>query len=196
MRLTFSAVSFRGQAGTLLAAYGVVIAIVWQSFVGPARSALADRQVRLAALSSEAGRIRAGASGLREDEREVTALQESIARAIGAPAGRRDMPAVVQDLYELAAETGIRLTSVTPKPLVTNAQLTESAIEVGFSGGYRDLERFFSELAAARMLLLASDVHISSGSANTLLATCLVTAVTFIDDNEERSPLARAGGAK
>jgi Tfp pilus assembly protein PilO len=192
----FSALSFRGQTVAALAAYLVMTGVAWQFLIAPARSSRAERQARLAALSSEAARLRVSTSELRRLERDVTALQQSVAQVLGTPAGRGGMTAILQELYELAGAAGVRLISVTPKPPLTKAQLTESSLEIGLTGSYRDLARFFGELAEMRWLLLASDLHVSVGSAGTLLATCVITAVTFINSGDEPSPVVHTGGAK
>jgi len=192
----FRAQSFRGQAVVLLAAYMVMTGVAWRFLIGPARSTRAERQARLVALSLEATRLRASASEHRQVERDVTALQQSVAQAIGTPVSRGDAPAILQHLYELAAVAGVKVTSVTPKPVLTTPQLMESSLEVGLAGSYRDLTRFFSELAETRRLLLASDLHVSVGSAGRLLATCVITAVTVINAGDEPSPVVHTGGAK
>ena len=174
----------------------LIVLAAWQVLIGPAREALSTRTARVAMLRREVARAQATADRLALVEREVRALEISLARTTAVLPDEKDPQDVLRSLHELASQTTLDLSSFSPRPIVMKAQYAEWPIQIGLDGGYHDLARFFDLVATMPRLMAVSDLDIKTNtratSKNTITATCVAT--TFVFRKEIAAPA--AGGAK
>jgi type IV pilus assembly protein PilO len=183
----------------------VVVIGAWQLLLGPARADLATRHARLSVLQGEVARAQATVAKLATFEREVKALEISLAQTTAVLPDEKDPQDVLRNLHELASEAALDLSSFTPKAIVTKTQYSEWPIELGLQGGYHDLGRFFDRVGSMARLMSVADLRIKVNTKptpkNTITATCVATTFVFKKDIAPGTPgtLARAilpGGAQ
>ena len=182
--------SGRARWGALAAASALLVTLLWQGALAPARARLATGERQAAELATTLARARAGAAQLPQLERDGRALHASL-REAGTRAAGEDHPAIVlQRVHALAAASDLELTGFTPKPGVRRDLYVEWPIQLELEGGYHALGRFLDALSSMPAPISVGDLQVrakTGSSSVTISASC--TATIFVLTGAAGAPL-------
>jgi Tfp pilus assembly protein PilO len=183
MAKSFHQYSSRAQAIVFAVLSLGVMGAAWQVLIQPERAVVQTRKTRLAAVNADVAKATLVAQRLPAVQREVKALEAALVETTAVLADEKDVQVVLAGLYGLASESGLSMSSFTPKPIAEREQYTEWPIEVGLEGGYHDLARFFDRVASDPRLISVSNLQFRINSLPTrrglVLATCMATTFVF-----------------
>ena len=167
----------------LLTSAGLGLACVvtgWIAVIAPARTALAARQQRAAAVQTAAARARMTVAMRPQVERELRAFGTALNESATVMPNEFDQDALFRGVGELAAVFHLRVTRFAPKPPVTTPDYSEWPIDLAFEGTYPDVQRFFGRLATMRQLVSVTDFDVKAladpAPARSIAVRCTATA--------------------
>lgn len=183
MAKSFHQYSSRAQA----IVFGVlslgVMGAAWQVLIQPERAVVQTRRARLEKVQAEVAKATLVAQRLPAVQKEIAQLEAALVQTTAVLSDEKDVQVVLAGLYGLASESGLSMSSFTPKPIAEREQYTEWPIEVGLEGGYHDLARFFDRVASDPRLISVSNLQFRINSLPTrrglVLATCMATTFVF-----------------
>ena len=183
MAKSFHQYSSRAQA----IVFGVlslgVMGAAWQVLIQPERAVVQTRKARLATVNADVAKATLVAQRLPAVQKEIASLEAALVETTAVLSDEKDVQVVLAGLYGLASESGLSMSSFTPKPIAEREQYTEWPIEVGLEGGYHDLARFFDRVASDPRLISVSNLQFRINSLPTrrglVLATCMATTFVF-----------------
>ena len=164
----------------------VTLVAGWQVLISPEREELANRNARLDDIRGQLTAAELTAKKLVAVQKEIAAMEQSLRLTTAVLPDEKDPQDVLRSLHEMASDTSLALDTFTPKAIATKAEYAEWPIEVGFSGNFHDLGRFFDRVATASRLMSVSDLHIKTRPAGpgrgTIAASCVTTTFVFKKD--------------
>ncbi len=187
MAKSFHELSTKTQIAVFALLSALTAGAAWQVLIGPMRADLATRRARLADAQSDVARASSTALRLPALRKDIADLEHQLVASTAVLPDEKDAQDVLRQLHELASDSSLSIASFTPKVVTDKPQYSEWPIELGLTGGYHDLGRFFERIANLPLLISVSDLHLkakegSGKDAGSLVASCIATTFVFRKD--------------
>jgi hypothetical protein len=134
----------RAQIGIAIAAPLLVLVLGWMMVVGPQKSQAAKVADEIVSVQQQIEQAHVAARAASKPEPIRAA---DIFRLATAMPDSADMPGIILQLSQVAQESGIQFTSITPSPVPTHGTGYETMkIDLSFSGNFYGLSDFLYRL--------------------------------------------------
>jgi hypothetical protein len=174
-------VSRPAQIALVVVALVAVAALGYLTLISPKRAAASDAERETAAVEARIAEYRAATP---TQQAVVAAKAAEVFRLAKAMPDTTDMPGVMLELSEVAADTGIVFDSITPSGATAGTGYQAQPITVVFRGNFYNLQDFLYRL---RTLVAVRDGRLSARG-----RLFSVDTVTFSEDDEKAFPHVKA----
>lgn len=168
----------------------VIVALVWVAYYF---TSYKEKVLQLKELEGQFQQVQKEfeskkkiAADLPRFEAEVAQLRSELVKAQSQLPPTRNIPAIVDDVYNAANAAGVTIRKFNPGSEVVRGFYAEIILSVELQGGFHNLAVFFDKLGKLERIINVSQLSLSAsrptgtGKGTELLATCNLITYRFL----------------
>lgn len=180
------------KAGIAAALIGLITAGNYFFLVKPTYDKTASAQRRMKRLEEQYIQNRAIADNLNQYRKEKELLEQALAKALTELPEQANIEGLIQSLYEIAGNTGLKIVSISPRA-ERKAQFYSSVpLAITAQGTYHEIAVFFDAVSKLKRIVNISGVKLGAPKLKNdrieLSATYTATAFRFLPASEASAP--------
>src|SRR5262245_3871162 len=190
------------RMATVPALMVIVLGIYGYLFFMPARAELAKAEQDRLQLQRKLSEVRAVAANEQAVRDEIAQPEKKLTVALRQLPDSKELPVLLTDVTSLGKNAGLDFRAFRPGQEIRKAFYAEVPIDIGFTGGFHDIAKFFDEIARLPRIINITDLDMTIGkesSAQTLLKVeGKATTFRFVEPEPEPQvdPNAKGGAVK
>ncbi len=134
--------------------------MAWRAWVAPQRLLIQSRQAKLSSSIEEIARLRLSTTALPALQREVKALEATLAAPPPKSEPAQSGQHVLDALHDLASRSQLEVTTFTAARGQAAANPQGRRVQLGLEGRFQDLVRFLERVVAAGSVASVTDVTV------------------------------------
>ena len=192
------------RIGVLIIVYIVVLA---GGYFGP--GLIAEQRQQLGTLQDTEAKLKttfeqkaAQAANLDTYKKQLDDMQKSFGTMLRQLPGKTEIPSLLQDISQTAQVDGLKQDLFRPGGEATRDFYAEKPIDLVVEGGYHELGKFVSDVAALPRIVTLHNITIrpANGGSDNLTMTLTAKTYRYLEDDEQapkggkKAPAKKPGG--
>ncbi|MCM2255601.1 MAG: type 4a pilus biogenesis protein PilO [Vicinamibacteria bacterium] len=171
-----------GQAGVGLAALIVIVGAFYYIQYEPMSVELAQKSKDLEDLRAEIKQLEVAAARQDELKKELAQLEARLQVMSKYLPASKETPQIIRAVQLLAYSSTLSVTRFTPSPTVQKDFYLEAPIQIGLTGTYHNLARFFDSVSRLPRLVNVGKVTLRNlnKQTDTQTVTAAITATSYV----------------
>lgn len=181
-----------GQAGVGLAALVVIVGAFYYIQYEPMSVELATKTQELEDLRAEIKQLEIAAAKQDELKKELAQLEARLQVMSKYLPASKETPQIIRAVQLLAYSSALNVTRFTPSPTAQKEFYLEAPIQIGLTGTYHNLARFFDSVSRLPRLVNVAKVSLRNVSkqtdSQTVSAAIVATSYVYQEAPARKAP--------
>ena len=178
------------RIAVLIGVYVVVVVGGYVALIQDQRAQYSKLQDTEASLKTTFEQKAAQAANLDTYEKQLDDMQKSFGTMLRQLPGKTEIPSLLQDISQAAQVDGLKQDLFRPGGEATKDFYAEKPIDLVLEGGYHELGKFVSDVAALPRIVTLHNITIKSatgaaGGTDTLTMTLTAKTYRYLEDDEQ-----------
>lgn len=190
------------RIAVLVAVYVVVVGGGYVALIQDQRDEYSKLQDTEASLKTTFEQKAAQAANLDTYERQLDDMQKSFGTMLRQLPGKTEIPSLLQDISRAAQVDGLKQDLFRPGNETTKDFYAEKPIDLVLEGGYHELGKFVSDVAALPRIVTLHNITIrpangATGGTDNLTMSLTAKTYRYLEDDEQakgKKPAPKKGG--